>query len=55
MILEVDGLQIHYRTAGGTVRAVDDARHAVPGVVVDLKVLDLEDHRPRSLGMKTSS
>jgi peptide/nickel transport system ATP-binding protein len=37
MILEVDGLQIHYRTAGGTVRAVDGASFAVPeGRIVGL-------------------
>ncbi|MGE0579113.1 ABC transporter ATP-binding protein [Reyranella sp.] len=37
MILEVDGLQIHYRTAGGTVRAVDGASFAIPeGRIVGL-------------------
>ena len=37
MMLEVDGLQIHYRTAGGTVRAVDGASFAIPeGRIVGL-------------------
>ena len=39
----------------GERRAVDRAHRAGPGAVVDLQVVDLEDHRPRSLGMKTSS
>jgi peptide/nickel transport system ATP-binding protein len=37
MILEVDGLQIHYSTRAGTVRAVDGASFAVPeGRIVGL-------------------
>ncbi|HEY6714819.1 MAG TPA: ATP-binding cassette domain-containing protein, partial [Reyranella sp.] len=37
MILEVDGLKIHYSTRAGAVRAVDGASFAVPeGRIVGL-------------------
>jgi hypothetical protein len=39
----------------GKRRAVDRAHGAGPGAVVDFQAVDFEDHRPRSLGMKTSS
>ena len=55
MMLSVEDLQIHYATRDGVARAVDGAGHAVAGAVVDLQLLDGEHHRPRSLGMKTSS
>ena len=39
----------------GERRAVDRMNHAGPGAVMNAQVVDVEDHRPRSLGMKTSS
>jgi hypothetical protein len=41
--------------SGWRMTPVDRAHGAAGGAVVDLQAIDLEDHRPRSLGMKTSS